>query len=261
MRVDEHTVELAAGPAHFLRAVPDDEREAGATPVYLHGVPTNGADWAELLERTGGLAPDLLGFGRSAKGGHLRYSVPALADFLEGLLDHLGIDTIRLAAHQWGAAVALELAARRPERVQRLALVQPLPLGHPEQQPRPARLWRRPLLGELVMGATTKTVFTRALRRAGLPPARAADAWQDFDQGTQRAILRLHRAPPPARLELRPHHPETLVLYGDRDPWLDAAAMAEVCAALAVAPVVTPAGHWPWLESDEAADTLVSFLR
>ena len=38
-----------------------------APVLYVHGVPTSSDDWLPFLDRTGGLAPDLLGFGRSAK--------------------------------------------------------------------------------------------------------------------------------------------------------------------------------------------------
>ena len=45
--------------------------------LYLHSVPTSSDDWAALLELSGGLAPDLPGFGRTSKAGNLDYSLPA----------------------------------------------------------------------------------------------------------------------------------------------------------------------------------------
>jgi pimeloyl-ACP methyl ester carboxylesterase len=61
VRVDEHTIEVAGAPV-FYRSAPNP---AGAPPLYLHGVPTSSDDWVTLLARTGGVAPDLIGFGRS----------------------------------------------------------------------------------------------------------------------------------------------------------------------------------------------------
>ena len=195
MRVDEHTIELASAPVHY-RSAPT----AGArTPVYLHGLPTSSADWTELLERTGGVAPDLLGFGQSAKGGHLEYTVPKLADCVSTLIEHLGLQRIALVGRQWGAVVALELASRTP--VERLVLLEPLPLIAGHEWGRLARALRTPGLGELLMGATTKGLLARALNR---PKRELETVWRDFDQGTQRAILRLYRATEPdylARLE------------------------------------------------------------
>ena len=68
--VDEQTIELAGSPV-FFRAAP----ARGAPAVYLHGIPTSSDDWLGFLAATGGLAPDLIGFGRSGKGGQLDYTI------------------------------------------------------------------------------------------------------------------------------------------------------------------------------------------
>jgi pimeloyl-ACP methyl ester carboxylesterase len=202
VRVDEHTIELASAPVHYRTA------PAGAlTPVYLHGVPTSSEEWIPLLERTGGVAPDLLGFGRSAKGGHLEYTVPSLAVFVESLIDHLELKRVALVGRQWGALIALELAART--RLERLALIDPLPLTAGHQWGRLAKALRTPLVGELMMGATTKKLLARTLPETANPDS----AWRDFDQGTQRAILRLYRATEPDYLtRLRPLDIDALIV-------------------------------------------------
>src|SRR2546430_13992542 len=66
---------------------------------------------------------------------------------------------------------------------------------------RTARAWRTPLLGELVMGATTRPILRLVSRESNATPGPMPDAWLDtvldhFDQGTQRAILRLYRSSP-----------------------------------------------------------------
>jgi pimeloyl-ACP methyl ester carboxylesterase len=164
VRVDEHTITTDHGPVYY-RSAP----AAGIPTLYLHGVPTSSDDWIPFLERTGGLAPDLLGFGRSAKGGHLVYSLDGLAEFVERLLAQLGVERVTLVAHGWGAAVGVELAARNPERVERIAVFNPLPLIDGFRWPRAARWWRRPVLGELLMGSITKRMLRRALRHGSIP--------------------------------------------------------------------------------------------
>ena len=69
--IEERTAEIA-GTQVFLR---EAARQTAAPVLYLHGVPTSGADWIPFLERTGGIAPDLPGFGRSAKSGGFDYSI------------------------------------------------------------------------------------------------------------------------------------------------------------------------------------------
>src|SRR3712207_6684010 len=49
--------------------------EGGAPILYVHGVPTASWDWIPFLERTGGFAPDLPGFGSSDKPADFDYSI------------------------------------------------------------------------------------------------------------------------------------------------------------------------------------------
>ena len=106
MRVDEHTIEVAGAPV-FYRSAP---APGDAPPLYLHGAPTSSDDWTALLERTGGIAPDLIGFGRSSKAGNLDYTLAGLAEFVARLLAELDVARVRVVAHDWGAAAALVFA-------------------------------------------------------------------------------------------------------------------------------------------------------
>jgi pimeloyl-ACP methyl ester carboxylesterase len=267
VRVDEHTILLDQSPV-FYRSAP----AADPPPLFLHGIPTSSDDWRELLERTGGLAPDLIGFGRSGKGGQLDYSLGGLAEFLVTFLDELDVDRIKLVAHDWGAAVGLTLAEHHPERVERIVLcnpLAPLPTVHWNGI---ARSWRRPVIGELTMGSITKLLFARQLRRASAHPEtwpkdRIDLMWEQFDQGTQRAILRLHRSTSTQLLvsttaDLEHVTQPTLIVYGERDPWRVARDVDELAARLPDARVtrLSGAGHWPWLEDPAAAQAIEEFL-
>ena len=200
MRVDEHTINLDESPVFYRRAADTP----GVPTLYLHGIPTSSDDWVEFLARTGGVAPDLIGFGRSGKGGHLDYSLDGITRFVEWFLAEMQLDTVKLVAHDWGAAVGLTLAGRHPERIERLVLLNAPPiLGRGFSWPRLVRIWRTPLIGEGLMGATTRGMLARALRRGSVredawPDTRVAEVWDQFDQGTQRAILRLVRSAGPA---------------------------------------------------------------
>jgi len=67
------------------------------------------------------LAVDLPGHGRSA--GAPLASIEAMADWLIALLDAAGVRAAALVGHSMGSLVALDCAARNPERVLRVALV------------------------------------------------------------------------------------------------------------------------------------------
>jgi pimeloyl-ACP methyl ester carboxylesterase len=267
VRVDEHTTTIDGVPV-FYRSAP----QPGSVVVYLHDALTSSDDLLPFLERTGGLAPDLIGFGRSGKGGHLDYSPEGLAHFVQRFLDHLDIRSARLVGHGWGGALALLSAHERPSLVDRLALINAVPLLDGFTWPRPAQLLRRRGLGELLMGAVPRWLWARTLRGATTDPDvwtpdRLSTAWEQFDHGSQRALLRLHRAadePHLAELGSRLGALETpvLIVWGDEDPWLGSELAGAYAAHLSRAEVehFPGAGHWPWLEKPQVIDRVVDFL-
>ena len=173
----------------------------GVTPLYLHGVPTSSDDWVPFLERTGGVAPDLPGFGRSGKPGYLTYTMEEYDRFLERFLDERGLERVSLVVHDWGA-VGLLIAQRLPERIARVVIINAVPLLPGYRWHRTARIWRTPLLGEFSMGMTFRFTLRQLTRESNATPGPLPEQWIDstmahFDQGTQRAILRLYRSSPP----------------------------------------------------------------
>ncbi len=267
MAVDEHTGEIDGQPV-FWRSAPGDDPPV----LYVHGVPTSGADWVPVLERTGGLAPDLLGFGRSGKGGQNDYSLDGIATFVERFLDEVvEVERVRLVVHDWGSA-ALAFAQRHPERVERLVIVNAVPLLPGYRWHRTARAWRTPGIGEMTMGLTLRWTMARGLRPAfagPVPQAFVDAAWACFDQGTQRAILRLYRSAPESLLAasgsgLSSLSIPALVVWGSRDPYIPSRFGDLYAAELGEAADVVHvegAGHWPWLDRPDVIDTIATFLE
>src|SRR6476469_6624506 len=100
----------------------------GTPVVYCHGNPTHGEDWLPFLQRGGpALAIDMPGWGRSARPAHFDYSMHGLSAFLERCLEELGVGRRKLVVHDWGA-LALIGAQRRPELVERLVVIDAVPL-------------------------------------------------------------------------------------------------------------------------------------
>lgn len=257
-----------AGIPLFWREAPGPE-----TPVlFLHGVPTSSDDWLPFLERTGGVAPDLPGFGRSGKPADFDYSIEGYDRFLEAFLERLGINRFSLVVHDWGA-VGLALAQRMPERVERLVITNAVPFLPGYRWHRIARIWRRRVLGEFFMGVSTRWGFRQLSREATAKPGPVPEElidqiWQHFDHGTQRAILRLYRSAPEDVLEraggrLGDVRARALVLWGAEDPYLPtsfAEAYAEALGGPARLELADDAGHWPWIDRPELVDTLSEFL-
>ncbi len=298
--LSEHTEEIGGLPV-FWRSVP----HAGIPALYLHGVPSSSDDWIApgehhgrrswwrrwwrpkrgedewvepplyetgFLERSGGLAPDLPGFGRSGKPAYLRYTIDEYAGFIERFLDHLEVERVNLVMHDWGV-VGLAFAQAHPERVERLVMMNTIPLLPDYSWHRAARLWRTPLLGELVMGASTRRVLRFATSRSNAAEGPLPNAFLDsilstFDEGTRRAILRLYRSSPPEVLEraggeLSRLRMPALILWGQHDPYIPPLFGKRYADAIQGSELVElpDAGHWCWLDRVDVIDRVVGFLE
>jgi pimeloyl-ACP methyl ester carboxylesterase len=265
--VVEKRAEVAGVPTHWHEAKQD-----GVTPVlYVHGVPTASWEWVPFLERTGGVAPDLPGFGSTAKPAGFDYSMSGYDRWIEAFADSQGLDRFSLLVHDWGV-VGLLFAQRYPERIERLVIANTVPLLPGYRWHWIARIWRRPLLGELFMATSSKRAFKLISRQATAMPGSVPDwfvdrLWEDFDGPTRRAILKLYRSSPPDALEragrrLADIRCPALVVWGTRDPYLPVRFGEAYADALAGGRLErADAGHWPWLDRPELVESIASFLR
>jgi pimeloyl-ACP methyl ester carboxylesterase len=240
--------------------------------VYVHGVPTNSDDWLPFLAKTGGLALDLPGFGRSDKAADFPYSIEGYAGFIDAWLAHIGVEHCSVVVHDWGG-VGLGFAQLAPERIAKVVAMNTLPLGLDYRWHRIARAWRTPLIGEMLMGFTFKWNMTRSLRGAtaagDTPPKEWIDGWwQHFDHGTQRAILKLYRSAPPDVIaasgdrlgELRGPN---LVAWGTSDPYIAddyAQQLADALGGDTRLELIPDGHHWSWVGRPETVDLVTGFL-
>ena len=94
--------------------------------IFIHGVLNDHSVWilqTRYLAHHGWnvLAVDLPGHCRSA--GEPLATVEAAADFILALMDAAGLEKAVLIGHSFGSLVALEAAARAPDRIRQLVLV------------------------------------------------------------------------------------------------------------------------------------------
>jgi proline iminopeptidase len=261
--------------------------------VFGDGVPLvclpGGPQDSECLGELGGLSArrrlvrlDLRGTGTSAMPRDVASCrCDRLVADVEALREHLGLGRFDLLAHCAGANIAVQYAARHPERVRKLALVTPSTRA----------------VGIAISGETRRAT---ALLREGEPwfPAafaalgsiaagRATDAdWQaiaPFSYGRWDAAAQAHHAaqdgqrnqavtdafgadgaftPPATRAALAAFPAPVLVLAGQHDTAAPLSSMAEVAALFPDARfVVQPnAGHFPWLDdAEEFVATVADF--
>lgn len=256
------------GVRAFYRRVPG----AGTPVVYVHGNPTHSGDWQEFLERGGpALALDLPGWGRSERPAGFDYTMHGLSAFLERALAELGIGRRKLVVHDWGG-LALIGAQRNPDLVERLVVIDAVPLLPGYRWHWIARLWRRRGVGELLNRTTTRASLALLLRQArgsrGPMPAEFVDLiWESWDAGTQAALLALYRDADPEVLALAGRDLDrlrcpALVLWGERDAYLPLEFGAAYAHALPGArlEVARGCGHWPWIDDPGLLDRVLEFL-
>jgi pimeloyl-ACP methyl ester carboxylesterase len=97
--------------------------------VLLHGFPEFWYEWNEYIEplvEAGYhvIVPDQRGYNRSEKPDGLdAYSIDTLSADIVDLIETVGRESAHVVGHDWGAAVAWDLALRHPEAVDRLGIV------------------------------------------------------------------------------------------------------------------------------------------
>jgi pimeloyl-ACP methyl ester carboxylesterase len=105
------------------------EKGSGPLVVLLHGFPEMWWSWRYQIQALAdagyrAVAPDLRGYNETeAKG---PYDLDTLRDDVAALIDHLcggRAGRAIVVAHDWGGPVAWHLAASRPERVERLVVM------------------------------------------------------------------------------------------------------------------------------------------
>lgn len=258
----------------------------GPPVLFLHGSGTSVASLLPVLERLEGvraIAVDRPGFGLSDPTPVPRERFRAAAvEFIDEVLDKLGLESAALAGNSMGGTWALWYALARPERVRRLVLLGSAPLLPGTRPPAPLRVMATPALGAFlnrVMKPNPQRVVQlmdamgegeTIVRYPDLLESVAAAGRDPKASAANLAELRAVISPFGFRRSARLHTDElrrvtvpTLLIWGDRDPVgaTDAARMA--AAAIPGARLeVLPAGHVPYLGHPERVSELVSgFVR
>jgi len=108
--------------------------------LYVHGLAGSATNWTDLAAQLApyapGMAVDLPGFGRSGPPTSNLYTPNAHADALLCFLAGLN-RPVHLLGNSMGGAIAVGVAARRPELVRTLTLVSP---AMPDRRPDPRRV-------------------------------------------------------------------------------------------------------------------------
>lgn len=167
------------------------ERGEGPLVVLLHGFPQYWGAWRPQIPALAAagfrvVAPDLRGYNLSDRPTSVHaYDIDRLARDVVVLVERLGASRAHVVGHDWGGAIAWRLAARHPERVHRLAILNsPHPGAYRRVVRRTNQLLRSwyvfafqvPWLPERALAAFDHALLARTLRRSTARPGAFSEA-------------------------------------------------------------------------------------
>lgn len=247
------------------------ERGAGPPLVLVHGFTGSKENWlpmvAELSRRHRVIVPDLPGWGESTRLDDADYGIDSQAARLAGFIESLDLRGADLVGHSMGGAISGLVAARQPERLATLTLMNTAGVTF-----KPNDFARRILAGDLPFNVDDRAGWARLVDDLFVVkpflPARLADvliernrASHDFHRrvmarlsGDEQLILERNLG----AIAL-----PTLVFWCDGDRVLDVSAVDTLVRGLPLAELETlrGCGHMPMMERPAAtAATLEAFI-
>lgn len=249
------------------------------TAVYLHGLGGSSLNWYDLMVALGdhveGWALDLGGFGDSPPPRDGDFTPAGHARSVAAFIEHLGSGPVHLFGNSMGGAIALQLAARRPELVRSLTLIAPaLPAMRPRRGTVHLPVIALPGVGEPLVRRYTNEVSAQVRVQAMInacfaDPRRVSDERRTaaIDEVASRdhltygpdSMLRSLRGLLRTYLDVGPQRPwrlaervtcPTLAIYGLNDQLVDPKAAHRITKHFRDATVVvlTDCGHVAQME-------------
>jgi pimeloyl-ACP methyl ester carboxylesterase len=214
------------------------EQGSGEALLLIHSLGQSLFTWHRVIDVLSDhyrvVAVDLPGHGYSDKSmDEAAYAISALADTLVAFMDELGIETAHVIAFSMGGMIALDMAARFPNRIRRLVLI--CPGGITGTMPYQIRSLESPLTGWLtaatispksVANLLTDAFFDRTL----ITPEMVREYYKPYaDKATSAALRVALRAfdEEDVMPSLRDIVHDVLIVWGVDDRWREVAS-AEV---------------------------------
>jgi pimeloyl-ACP methyl ester carboxylesterase len=256
-------------------------QEAGdpnAPPMILiHGFAASNLVWSKVfLEFAEAgyrvIAPDLPGYGYSAKPRHLDYTIANQAEMVVRFLKQLEIDRAVFLGSSYGGAIAATIALDRPELVEKLVMVGAVNNNKPTRYLL-MRLFGSPIIGDIL---SPLLVGSRRLLRLRMKRVYDRHSWVLDERrvdarhlplrtrGAHRAIIRTVRRWDAERVSREAHllTQPTLLIWGDTDrevPLQDGERLHESIPDSRLL-VVRECGHLPHEEYPQAfVDVVLDF--
>lgn len=247
----------------------------GGPVLLLHGFGTCSFLWRNVApiiavaNRTA-FALDLFGYGESDRPFDSDYSIAAQAEYVDRAMTALRLSKATIVGVDLGGAIAMRLAATRPERVERMVLVNPMAFddvpddGIKSLQRNTARFAFRISRGVLGAAPLLRELLEKSVADPAHMPDRLVARYLAPYVGKDGVnhLLTLARSVDEgdiAELELRELDQPTLIVWGDQDAYIGSRMAEQVGDAIGGSRVVhlSSAGR---LVPEDAPETLANLI-
>ena len=247
------------------------EHGQGEPVLLIHGSGPGVTGWANwrltipaLAENFRVIAPDIVGFGYTERPADVQYNMQTWLNHILGLMDALGIEKAHVVGNSFGGGLALAMAIRAPQRVERLVLMGSagLPFTLTEGLD---RVWGYTpsidnMRGLLDLFAFDRSRVTEDLARmrfeASVRPGIQEAFAQMFPAPRQNGVNSL--ASDEAAIKALPH--TTLIVHGREDKVIPLASSYELFSMIQQAQihVFGQCGHWTQIEHAARFNKLIN---
>jgi 2-hydroxymuconate-semialdehyde hydrolase len=242
----------------------------GPPVLLIHGSGPGVTGWANwrltipaLAQRFRVLAPDMVGFGYTERAADVQYNMETWVSHIIGFMDALGIERAHVVGNSFGGGLALALAIRAPQRVERLVLMGSAGVSFPITEGLD-RVWGyTPSLANM-RGMLDVFAFNRNLLNEDLARMRYEAS---IRPGFQEAFARMFPAPrqrsvdglasPEPAIRALPH--QTMIVHGREDKVIPLASSYKLFDLIPRAQlhVFGECGHWTQIEHAERFNRMV----
>lgn len=248
--------------AHYVR------KGKGKPLILIHGVFSSSFVWHKNIDRLSKgfdvIAVDLKGYGYSDKPKDGKYGRGDIREFVIGFMDALKVDKAIVVGHSWGGGIAIDLASRYPDRVEKLVLIDST--GYRIESSLGEWILRLPGVARILLAFSDENILERILKEwvfhdPELVNKQEVGSWMRpyYVRGSVQAALELLNYDFDVSAEIKNILQPTLIIWGGEDKSLpvEMAQRFKQDIRNAVLRVIPNCGHNPQEERPEEVNELI----